>query len=484
MKVSTKLYAAVGALAAIGVMAAGSGIWYLRELGRELTVATGRTAVNLDLINATRARSWEMVAALRGMFVLRYLKRDAEAEQQAQRWAAALRRAHAQIEELRPLVSTQEDRADLDQFARNLEEFGRTSQEYSRLCAQGDFQQVAELANPISAFTHAAEESLNQMKDRQRGLLRTSQARADSLRIWSQAVNGVMGGVLLVIVILVGYVVRDIHRTLIAAVSELEAGAQQVTAAAGQVAQASQSLAQGSSEQASSLQQTSASTEQVNAMARKNTESSESAAALAAQSRRKFAQTDQSLDAMVEAIAEINTQSGKISKIIKVIDDVAFQTNILALNAAVEAARAGESGMGFAVVADEVRSLAQRCGQAAKDTSELIEESIAKSRNGKNRVDEVAAAVRSIAADSSQIQILVEEVSQGSREQASATAQIGQAVVQMEQVTQSIAANAEEGASAAQELNAQSETLRDVVTNLSTMVGGRRPQGGRILRPA
>lgn len=484
MRVSTKLYAAVGALAAVGMLAAVSGIWYLRELGTELTAATGRTAVSLDLINATRARSWEMVAALRGTFVLRYLKRDSEAELQTQRWAAAFRRAHAQIEELRPVVSTQADRMDLERFATNLEEFGRTSREYTRLCAAGEFEQLGGLAAPIRAFADATEESLNRMKDRQRGLLRTSQARADSLRTWSQAVNGTVCCVLLIIVILVAYVVRDIHRTLIVAVSELEAGAQQVTAAAGQVAQASQSLAQGSSEQAASLQQTSASTEQVNAMARKNTESSESAASLAAQSRQKFAQTDQSLDAMVEAIAEINTQSGKISRIIKVIDDVAFQTNILALNAAVEAARAGESGMGFAVVADEVRSLAQRCGQAAKDTSALIEESIAKSRNGKNRVDEVAAAVRSIAADSTQIQVLVEEVSRGSREQASATAQIGKAVVQMEQVTQSIAANAEEGASAAQELNAQSETLRDVVSNLGAMVGGRRPQGGRLLRPA
>ncbi|QOY89875.1 methyl-accepting chemotaxis protein [Paludibaculum fermentans] len=477
MKVSTKLYAAVGALAAIGLLATGSGFWYLRELGRELAEATGKTAVNLDLINATRARSWEMVSALRGTFILQYLKLGSGAEQSAQRWTAAFRRAHAQIEELRATVSTQDDNVDLDRFAGSLEEFGKTSQEYLRLSRSGAFEQVGGLAPAIARFTTEADESLNRMKDRQRGLLRASQARADSLRLWSQAISGAMSGVLVLIVVLVGFVVRDIHRTLVAAVSELAAGAHQVTAAAGQVAQASQSLAQGSSEQAASLQQTSASTEEVNAMAQRSRENSTMAAGLATQSREKFTQTDASLDEMVAAIAEINTQSDKISRIIKVIDDVAFQTNILALNAAVEAARAGESGMGFAVVADEVRNLAQRCGQAAKDTSTLIEESIAKSKKGKSKVDEVAAAVRSISADSTRIQLLVEEVSQGSKEQASAMGQIGKAVVEMEQVTQGIAANAEEGASAAQELNAQAETLRDVVRNLSVMVGGATARG-------
>jgi methyl-accepting chemotaxis protein/methyl-accepting chemotaxis protein-1 (serine sensor receptor) len=207
-------------------------------------------------------------------------------------------------------------------------------------------------------------------------------------------------------------------------------------------------------------------------MARKNSENSRGAADLVTQSQEKFVQTNQSLDQMVVAMGEINTQSGKISKIIKVIDEIAFQTNILALNAAVEAARAGEAGMGFAVVADEVRNLAQRCAQAAKDTAALIEESIAKSNSGQTTVDQVATAIRSITAESAKVRTLVDEVNLGSDEQTRGIEQIGKAITQMEQVTQKTAASAEESASAAEELNAQSETVKEIVGRLTEMVGG------------
>lgn len=157
----------------------------------------------------------------------------------------------------------------------------------------------------------------------------------------------------------------------------------------------------------------------------------------------------------------------------KVIDEIAFQTNILALNAAVEAARAGEAGMGFAVVADEVRNLAHRSAQAAKDTESLIEDSIVRSRDGKAKVDHVATAIRAIAADSNRIQVLVDEVNVASQEQSRGIEQVAKSVTLMENVTQRSAASAEESASASTELTAQASALQDVVLRLSQMVGAR-----------
>ncbi|HEX4773873.1 MAG TPA: methyl-accepting chemotaxis protein [Bryobacteraceae bacterium] len=254
-------------------------------------------------------------------------------------------------------------------------------------------------------------------------------------------------------------------------IHEISQGAEQVASAASQISTASHSLAQGTSHQAASLEETSASTEEINSMAKRNSENSHSAADLVKASEQRFTDTNRSLAEMIEAMSEINTSSDKISKIIKVIDDIAFQTNILALNAAVEAARAGEAGMGFAVVADEVRNLAQRCAQAARDTAVLIEESIGKSNGGQQKVQQVAKAISAITDQSIQVKTLVDEVHLGSREQSRGIDQIGRAMVQMEQVTQKAAASAEESASAAEELTAQSAALKDIVHRLNAALG-------------
>jgi methyl-accepting chemotaxis protein/methyl-accepting chemotaxis protein-1 (serine sensor receptor) len=294
-------------------------------------------------------------------------------------------------------------------------------------------------------------------------------ATVSQARLWS--------GLLLAISVLLGsllafLITRSVNKALSQAISELSDGAQQVASAASQVSSSSQSLAQGSSEQAASLQETSASSEEINSMARKNTENSQAGSVEMAKAAQLVADSNTRLEEMVASMKDITDSSSKISKIIKVIDEIAFQTNILALNAAVEAARAGEAGMGFAVVADEVRNLAQRCAQAAKDTSALIEESIEKSAVGSRNLGLVAEGIKAITASANHMKTLVDEVNLGSQEQARGIEQIGKAITQMEQVTQTTAANAEESASAAEELNAQSETLKDIVDRLTAMVGG------------
>jgi len=207
-------------------------------------------------------------------------------------------------------------------------------------------------------------------------------------------------------------------------------------------------------------------------MTHKNAHNSQTAAQFMAEASQFVAEANREVEAMVVSMREINASSDKISRIIKVIDEIAFQTNILALNAAVEAARAGEAGMGFAVVADEVRNLSQRCAQAAKDTAVLIEESIVKSNEGKIKLDRVAGVICSVTESSAKVKALVDEVSLGSEEQARGIDQISKAIEQMEQETQKAAANAQESASAGAELRAQSETIEGIVEQLAAMVGG------------
>ena len=207
-------------------------------------------------------------------------------------------------------------------------------------------------------------------------------------------------------------------------------------------------------------------------MASRNTENADTMTKMVSESQQGFLDTNRQLGEMVVAMDDINDSSTKISKIIKVIDEIAFQTNILALNAAVEAARAGEAGMGFAVVADEVRNLAQRCAQAAKDTAELIEDSMGRSGSGKAKVAQVASAIQHMTEDFTKVKVLVDEVGLGSKEQTDGIEQIRRALTQMEQVSQGTAATAEESAAAAEQLNAQSEALKGIVVRLNSMVGG------------
>ena len=305
---------------------------------------------------------------------------------------------------------------------------------------------------------------------------RASEKKALDREFWAVAIGLLLafGGIGVGSALTIRALSADLRQTT----SQLRETAEQVSSAASQVASSSQSLAQGSSSEAASLEETSASSEEINSMARKNSENSQSAADLTASSQKKFAETAVALSGMVAAMGEINSQSSKISKIIKVIDEIAFQTNILALNAAVEAARAGEAGLGFAVVADEVRNLAQRSAQAARDTASLIEESINKSNDGKRKVDQVTAAIRELTEEAVKVKTLVDEVNVGSQQQAHGIDQIGKAVIQMEGITQSSAASAEESAAAAEELNTQSQMLKDIVDRLSAMVDGEQHAAG------
>ena len=267
------------------------------------------------------------------------------------------------------------------------------------------------------------------------------------------------------------WVVRNASESLRRFSGRIAENAGQVSGAASQVSSASKSLADGTSEQAASLQDTASSTREIESITRSNADHALRMASLMDESERSTTEVNQTLERTVGKMKEIDTSSNKIARIIKVIDEIAFQTNILALNAAVEAARAGEAGLGFAVVADEVRNLAQRCAQAAKDTAGLIEESIGTSHEGNRSLDQTSDAVRGLTQTSSQVKQLVDQVAAGSQEQAKGMEQIAHAVMQMEQVTQQNAAAAEQSAAAGEELNGYAAGLRSLVEEMKQMIG-------------
>ncbi len=289
-----------------------------------------------------------------------------------------------------------------------------------------------------------------------------------------------IAGLALLAVGFVQWLSRRIRRPLEAAVSRMGDFVGQTTTASSQIAGSSQALADGASQQAASLEETGASLEEMSSMTKRNAEAARNAKQLAGQARVVVDQGAASMAQMSASMHGIKTSSGEIAKIIKTIDEIAFQTNILALNAAVEAARAGEAGAGFAVVAEEVRALAQRSAHAAKETADKIEVALSKSDEGVRTSGEVAAVLSQIIEQVRKMDVLVGEIATASAEQSQGIDQVNRAVSEMDKVTQSNAASAEESAAAAQELATQSTELRGLVSGLGELVGSREVTAAEV----
>lgn len=256
--------------------------------------------------------------------------------------------------------------------------------------------------------------------------------------------------------------------------SNIAEATRRVTMESGQVASASQSLAQGSTEQASALEQVSVSMSEIAVHTQTSATEADEANQLVINVKDKAVSGDGEMKSMIEAMNDINESSVSISKIIKVIDDISFQTNILALNAAVEAARAGEHGKGFAVVAEEVRNLASKSSSAASETAELIEDSIVKVNHGAELADRTAKSLNEIVGSIDKVVDLIADIASSSNSQATAVAQINQAIGQVSQVVQTNSATSEECAAASEELSSQASALRNLVSSYRLTGDGHR----------
>jgi methyl-accepting chemotaxis protein len=363
-------------------------------------------------------------------------------------------------------------------------QLGGIRDEAQRLAVSGKQQEAVEMMNkqetPLwrEIRKTAMELLAEQKKVAEQSLVKTNKA----INL-AQILNGL--GLLLIAVVMAvvwylfyGKVITPITR----AAEGLSDGSDQVASASGEVAAASQSLAEGSSRQASALQETSASIEELASMTSQNADNANQANALMAETGRVVNEANQSMRDLTGAMKEITRGSEDMAKIIKTIDEIAFQTNLLALNAAVEAARAGEAGAGFAVVADEVRNLAMRSAESAKNTANLIDDSIKKIKNGSAIVGRTNDAFDRVLSGAKKVGDLVNEIAAASNEQAQGISQISKAVSEMDTVVQQNAANAEESAAASEELNAQAMGMKELVSELTVLVTMKSAGGGLTAR--
>ena len=491
-KISTKLLLAFATVLALVVGLAYSSLTAIGRLGGALDVAVNGTAKKLRLVGELQAGFQEMradatkeeISLINATIIGRLGTRQGSAEStcagchtsdtvdtQRQQFEAVATRLGARVADLRPLAVDDGEKQAVHTVEAGIAEWLALYQQYLKLMAGRDYTGAHDvMLDKIYPLIESMDKAAKQIAVQQQALLAVSSRDAHARVSGSRAV----AYVLIVLCLLAGggvhWIVRGVNRVLRQFAGEMAAMSGQVTEASRQLDSSSQSLAQGASEQAASLEETSAATEQLHSTTRNNAGRCQSASAVTEQVNRQVGEANQSLGQMIDSMQAINVSSSKISQIIKVIDEIAFQTNILALNAAVEAARAGEAGMGFAVVADEVRNLAQRSAQAARDTAGLIEESIARSREGSAKLDQVAQAVRAITGSATQVKELIDQVSSGGQEQSQGIEQISRALVQIDQVTQTTAANAEENAAAGKQLSAQSENLQIVAERLSELV--------------
>lgn len=441
-------------------------------LSKELDNAVNAIARKQLLAGQISTATSDMSALERGIAFSTVLQQPDKAESFKQQFRQAEDRVSQYLENFRALVNGSEGKAELEELQSQYAFVKTAHENLLQMLANQQMDQALKsfdetLLPKLNQMSAAAKKLVQQQSDQLAAVAQGAESTKSSSRWITLFLIALSAGVGLAVIM----TVRVITRTLRRLTWQMASCAEQVSDASSQISQSSHSMAQGMSRQAGSLEETSASSQEMSSMTQRNAANSRQVTSLMGTVDKRVAEANKTLDQMVSSMNDINGSSEKIARIIKVIDEISFQTNILALNAAVEAARAGEAGMGFAVVADEVRNLAQRCARAASDTETLIEESLGTSNEGTQKLNKMAEAIRSITESTVEVKRLVDEVNVGSQEQARGIEHIASAMAQMEQVTQQAAANAQESASASESMSSQSEMMTQVVQQLVAMVG-------------
>ena len=472
MSLTRKLLLSFGTMMGLVLLLGAGALLVTRNLNHDLDRAANVTARQQYLAGEVSAATSELTSLERGVVLAAMLGDTAHAGDYEKKFRA---RAESLRKALSDLGKLAEDRAASERVQALDQQAVLVQQAHSELSQNVVNQQMD---TGMVVFAQKVVPRLEEI-GKQASALVDQQTRDLAQASAASAAKASSTTLMTISLLLVGlgagcgvlWLVRKVNQSLRVLAAHMLEKAENVSEAAAQVSRASQSLADGASQQAASLEETSSSTEEIASITRQNAEHALQVADLMQDAGKSAVAANSSLDLMVEQMKQIDTSSKKIARIIKVIDEIAFQTNILALNAAVEAARAGEAGLGFAVVADEVRNLAQRCAQAARDTAGLIEESIASAHDGNSRLDQMADAVRAMTESAGRVGSLVDGVNRGSQEQSRGMDQIANAVSQMQGVTQRNASAAEESASAGAELTSHANTLREFVHEMREMVG-------------
>lgn len=474
MTLERKSILCFAAIALSCILLTGTGLFSAFRLGSELDDAVVRIGFRSELANGMKNDVLTLRLAQRGMLLFSSINNKEKltgALQMFEKTESGIRR---RITDLRGTSGSEESGALVRKLESNLDAYAAVHRETQALCEGGQPAEAiaVDAAKAVAlgtGMTNAAEGLLEIHKKE----FHNAKSRADQVRTNTKIWLGVLVTIALGVCSVAGWTVRRLGRSLRSVGAALSGAVSEIDSAARHTTARSEELAARASQQAASVEETSASTQEIAAITRQNAESAREAVSLTQEDDRIGTEVTSALRGLEEAVEKINTNSASVARVIKVIDEIAFQTNILALNAAVEAARAGDAGMGFAVVAEEVRNLAQRSAEAARETTEIIGVSVESANFGKQRLAVVSKTFAQSSALRNQVRRCSEQVAAASDQQNIGVEQIATTMDDFARLTQSTATQAEEGVTASRHLGEQSQILQQAIGQLDALIGTR-----------